>query len=59
MVNPYIFGSDIPGSISKPCIDEEDEVSQQTIMMTLQTMIGMFTLDNITIMEYCMCQYLF
>ncbi|KAK8455389.1 hypothetical protein SEVIR_4G178700v4 [Setaria viridis] len=26
MVNPYIFGSDIPGSISKPCIDEEDEV---------------------------------
>ncbi|CAN6214149.1 unnamed protein product [Urochloa humidicola] len=26
MVNPYFFGSDIPGSISKPCIDEEDEV---------------------------------
>ncbi|RLM55530.1 hypothetical protein C2845_PM10G09650 [Panicum miliaceum] len=26
MVNPYFFGSDIPGTISKPCIDEEDEV---------------------------------
>ncbi|CAN6207858.1 unnamed protein product [Urochloa humidicola] len=26
MVNPYFFGSDIPGSIRKPCIDEEDEV---------------------------------
>jgi len=41
MVNPYVFGSDIPGSISKACIDEEDEVSQQTIVMKLQTMIGM------------------
>ncbi|CAL5052623.1 unnamed protein product [Urochloa decumbens] len=26
MVNPYFFGSDIPDSISKPCVDEEDEV---------------------------------
>jgi len=41
MVNPYVFGSDIPGSISKACIDEEDEVSQQPIVMKLQTMIGM------------------
>jgi len=41
MVNPYVSGSDIPGSISKACIDEEDEVSQQTIVMKLQTMIGM------------------
>jgi len=41
MVNPYFLGSDIPQSISKPCV-EEDEVSQLTIVMKLET-IAMFT----------------
>jgi nitrogen regulatory protein PII-like uncharacterized protein len=41
MVNPYFLGSDIPQSISKPCV-EEDEVSHLTIVMKLET-IGMFT----------------
>lgn len=48
MVNPYFLGSDIPQSISKPCI-EEDEVSQLTVMK-LET-IGMFTFHKISIME--------
>jgi hypothetical protein len=32
MVNPYLLGSDLPQSISKPCV-EEDEVSQLIIVM--------------------------
>lgn len=57
MVNPYFLGSDIPQPISKPCV-EEDEVSQVTIVMKLET-VGMITFNKISIVESHLCQYFF
>jgi hypothetical protein len=39
MVNPYLFGSDIPEAISKPCTDEGNEVSQLTVVMAPHTVV--------------------
>jgi hypothetical protein len=39
MVNPYLFGSDIPEAISKPCTDEGNEVSQLTVVMAPHTIM--------------------
>jgi hypothetical protein len=42
MVNPYLFGSDIPEAISKPCTDEGNEVSQLTVVMAPHTVMFFF-----------------